>query len=100
VQPGRPAHLEVVDVLGRRVDADLIGDALERRLRLHHGDRVVEIADVLGLRRAVVRRDHPGRAAEVPQLGGGRNANSTVEMTVQLRLAPRQKVQQRKIVIQ
>src|SRR5438093_991876 len=94
VQPGCPAHLEVVDVLGRRVDADLVRDALERRLRLHHSDRVVEIADVVGLGRAVVRRRHPGRAAEVPQLGGGRHAHGTVELAVQLRLAPRHKVQQ------
>src|SRR5439155_6300215 len=74
--------------------AALVRDALERRLRLNHSARVVEMADVVGLGRAVVRRRHPGRAAEVPQLGGGRHAHGTVEMAVQLRLAPRHKVQQ------
>src|SRR5438132_722194 len=36
-----PPHLEVVDVLGRGVEAQLICRALQRRRGLHHSDRIV-----------------------------------------------------------
>jgi hypothetical protein len=57
VQPRRPAHLQVIDVLLRGVHAQLVCDPFQRRLGLEDGDRVVEIADVLGLGGAVVGRD-------------------------------------------
>jgi hypothetical protein len=61
VQSRRPADLQVVDVLGGGVRAQLVGGAFQRRLGLEDGDRVVEVADVLGLGGAVVRCDQAQR---------------------------------------
>ena len=71
MQPRRPSHLEIVDVLRGRIDAQLEGDTLERRRCLQHGDRVVEVRDEGRLRRTIRRRHHPQGAREVQALGGG-----------------------------
>src|SRR3712207_8556445 len=36
---GRVAHLDVAHAVGRRVHGELVRDALQRRLGLHHGER-------------------------------------------------------------
>jgi hypothetical protein len=59
VQAWRPPHLEVIDILGRRVDAQLERDTLQRGGGLENGDGIVEVGDVGGLRWAVVWRDQP-----------------------------------------
>ena len=93
VQPRRPPHLEVVDVLSRGIDAQLQRRALERGRGLHHRNRVGEVGDVFSLRSAIRRRDHPQRPGQVEpllsgKLRGGRQAHRTVEVAVQLRLTP------------
>ena len=87
VQSRRPAHLEVVDVLGGGIDAQLQRDPFERFLGLHQGDRGLEVLDVLGLAGAVVGRDHP-KPSPARQLLRGGDAYGTVEMRMQLGFLP------------
>jgi len=87
VQPWRPPHLEVVDVLGRGIDAKLVCDALESFLGLHYSNCRVEVLDVLGLAGAVVRGDH-GKPAFAGQLFGGRGTHRTIQMRMQLGFLP------------
>jgi hypothetical protein len=86
----RPPHLDVFDVLGRRVEAHLERDSLQRGFGLHDRDRVGEVPDVVGLARAILGRNHPETRAS-RQLFGGRNPHRTVEMRVQLGLLPAEK---------
>src|SRR5207245_7973881 len=93
MQPRRPPHLEVVDVLSRRVNAQLQRRALERCRRLQYRDGVVEIRDVGSLRGSIRRRHHPQRAGQIEallcgELLRGRRSHGTVEVTVQLGLSP------------
>jgi len=87
VQAGRPAHLEVVDVLGRGIDAQLERDPFERFLGLHHGDCGLEVLDVLGLAGAIVGRDHAKPLIARKLLRGG-DTHRTVEVRMQLGFLP------------
>src|SRR5438046_10722767 len=78
----RPADLEVVDVLGGRIEAQLERDPLQRLFGLHDLDRRLEVADVLDLARAVVGRDHP-QAGATGQFLRGQDAHSAVEVQIQ-----------------
>ena len=87
VQPRCPAHLEVVDVLPRRVVAQLARDAFERLFGLHHRNCRLEVGDVLGLAGTVLGRDHakPLPARELLRRG---HAHGSIEVRVQLGLLP------------
>jgi hypothetical protein len=61
MQSRRPADLQVIDVLGGGVHAQLVRGPFQRRLGLEDGDGVVEVADVLGLGGAVVGCDQAQR---------------------------------------
>ena len=97
MQPRRPAYLEVVDVLGRGVNAELIRGALQRLGRLQDRECVVEVRDVSRLRGAVVGGCQAKRPGQVQALAPGQvfrrgGPNRTVEVTVQLGLQPRVEV--------
>src|SRR5438309_3024328 len=87
MQAGRPPRLQVVDVLRRRVDAQLVRNTFEGARGLHHRDGVVEVLDVLGLAGAVVGRDHPEPSTARKLLRGG-YSHRAVEVAVQLGLLP------------
>jgi hypothetical protein len=93
MKAGSPSHLEVIDVLSRRVEAQLEGGALQRCGRLKDSYRVVEIGDVNGLGRTVLRSYKAERTPEIETLLCGkrlcgRGTHSTIEVAVQLRLSP------------
>ncbi|GAC1657371.1 MAG: hypothetical protein NVS9B1_14930 [Candidatus Dormibacteraceae bacterium] len=93
VKAGGPADLKVVDVLSRRVDAELVGTAFERGGRLENRDLGIEAGDVLGLGGTARRRGQAQRPGQVElqlvgELGGGGGPNRTVQMAVQFGLPP------------
>ena len=87
VQSRCPPHLEVVDVFGSGVLAQLPRDALESGFGLHHRDRVVEVRDVLGLAVTVVGRDHPKALPSGQVLRRGQ-AYCSIQVRVQLGFLP------------
>ncbi|MEA2655181.1 MAG: hypothetical protein QOI23_546, partial [Chloroflexota bacterium] len=93
MKPRCPSDLEVIDVLGRRVKAELESCTLQRCGSLKHRYRVIEIGDVSGLRRTVLRCHQAQRPSEIEsllccELLGSRGAHRTIEVTVQLSLLP------------
>jgi hypothetical protein len=89
----RPSDLEVIDVLSRRVEAQLEGNPLQRCCCLKDSDRVVEIGDVNGLGRTVFRSYKVEWTLQVEALLGGkrlggRGTHCPIEVAVQLRLTP------------
>ena len=99
VQQRTPADLDVADVVGRLRLDELGGDPLEGLGVLHQGDRQVERAQELGLRRAGHRRDERSRhagpvargvdAAGPGELDRGVHAQRAVEVEVELGLGHR-----------
>src|SRR5438552_15992393 len=87
MQAGRPPDLEVIDVLGLGITAQLVGDALQRLLCLHACDGVVEVLDVLGLAWAVVGGDHSKTRPPGKLLRSG-NSHRAIEVAMQLGLLP------------
>lgn len=97
VQDRRVAHLEVADTLGRAVLDQLVGDAVEGVLLLHHRQRDVEDLEVVrqvpralaGLQQA--RQAGQARRRQTHLLLGGQfedgaGPHAAVEMAVQLGL--------------
>ena len=98
VEHRRVAHLHVADVLARGVLGELVGDAPERLLGLHHAQRDVEGLEVLDERAAVLPEVHrraearprrrPGSSIAVllGEVEDRREAERAVEVDVQVGL--------------
>ena len=74
VEHRRVAHLHVADVLARGVLGELVGDAVERLLGLHHAQRDVERLQVLDERAAVLAEVHRACGARPGRRAGARRA--------------------------
>jgi hypothetical protein len=91
MEPRRPANLQVIDVLGSRIDPELERRTLQRFGGLQHGDRIVEVRDVCRLGRTIRWGHQPERAWQVQALLGselfrGRRPHGAIEVAVQLGL--------------
>src|ERR1700730_13601256 len=103
VQPGAVANLCVADVIVLEVLAELVGGSLERGDGLQHGDRQLEVGDVLNERRRTISGLEKVRelsdilcrewdAVLLGLLEHGLGPNRAVEVEMQLGLGDRLKV--------
>jgi hypothetical protein len=97
VEHGRVADLHVADVLARRVLGELVRDAPQRVLGLHHAQSDVEGLEVLDERAAVLAEVHDGAQAlcvtggqvhplVLAELEDRRETERAVEVDVEIRL--------------